>query len=117
DEDVPGRGDNEEDYGAGDGCELGEACDDAAEIAAGEDEVGEDDEDGEDDSDEALGEKIEGAANGEGIAEERVWLGLLRGTAFDQPVTVDGEREPEADHRVGDDDAGEDEDAEAGEKD
>ena len=37
------------------------------------DEVGEDDGDGEDDADEAFGEDVEGAAGGEGVAEEWVW--------------------------------------------
>ena len=47
-------------------------------VAAGEGEVGEDDEDGEDDADEALGEDVEGAAGGEGVAEEWVWVIGLR---------------------------------------
>ncbi len=39
--------------------------------------MGEDDEDGEDDADEALGEDVEGAAGGEGPAEEWV-LGVWK---------------------------------------
>ncbi len=70
DEDVPRGGDEEEDDDAGDGVELADACEDGAEAAAGEGEVGEDDEDGEDDADEALGEDVEGAAGGEEPAEE-----------------------------------------------
>src|SRR5580698_9278128 len=106
--------------------------------------MGQDDEDGEDDADEALGEDVEGAAGGEGLAEEGVWCGSRgRGWSavrfanahlsdnetiakmghpvlwlvglFGEPVAIEGEGEPEADERVGDDDPGEDEDAEAGE--
>jgi len=41
----------------------------------------------------------------------------MRKALFGEPVAVEGEGEPEADHRVGYGDAGEDEDAEAGEED
>ena len=93
--------------------------------------MSEDDEDGKDDADEALGEDVEGTAGGEGVAEEWVWVGgemlgserphdrrdeaapIMGHPNFGEPVTVEGAGEPEADHRVGDDDAGEDEDAEA----
>ena len=80
----------------------------------------EDDDDGEDDADEAFGEDVEGAAGGEGVAEERVARGaectippfamrlrrmghpslwLVRGLLFGEPVGVEGEGEPEADDR------------------
>jgi hypothetical protein len=135
DEDVPGGGDYQEDDEAGDWGELLEAVEDCSCIAASESEVSKDDEDGEDYADEALGEDVEGAAAGEGPAEEWAWSGgkTLGGerphdrrdeaapimghpTLFGEPVAVEGQGEPEADHRVGDGDAGEDEDGEAGEK-
>src|SRR5271155_5563156 len=85
DEDVPRRGDNEEDDDAGDRMELADAGEDAVYIASRECEVGDDDENGEDDADEALGEDVESAASGEGPAEERVWFDWLRGIAFGEP--------------------------------
>ena len=76
DENVPRGGDQKEDDGARDGGELADAGKDGACVAASESEMREDDEDGEDDADEALGEDVQGAAGGEGPAEERVWVGV-----------------------------------------
>ncbi len=112
DEDVPGRGDVEEDGDAGDGVEAAEAGEEVA-WAVDEGEMEEDDGNGEDDADEALGEDIEGAAGGKGVAVEAVGLSEL-GIA---PVGEEGEGDPEADKGVGDGDAGEDEDAEGGQGD
>src|ERR1700733_6355434 len=75
-----------------------------------------DDEEREDDADQAFGEDVQGAAGGESPAEEAVWCGLLGWIAFGQPVAEERQREPEADDCVGNGDAGEDEDAEAGEQ-
>ena len=71
DEDVPGRGNGQEDDGAGDGMELAEAVECGFE-AASEEEMEKDDADGEDDADEALGEDVEGAGGGEEVAVEFV---------------------------------------------
>ena len=77
-----------------------------------------DNEDGEDDADEALGEDVESAADGEAPAEDSAWFMVLQCFGLlGEPVAEDGEGEPEAEVDVGDDDAGEDEDAEAGEQD
>jgi len=103
DENVPGRGDGEEDYSAGDWVELADALDDAVEFAARECEVGKDDEDWEDDADETLGEDVEGAAGGESPAEETAWGRWLGGIPFGQPVAEERKGEPEADECVGDD--------------
>ena len=65
----------------------------AAQVAAREQQVGEDDGDGEDDADEAFGEDVEGAAGGEGVAEEAgSWIrrvaarwGTRLGLCFGEP--------------------------------
>jgi hypothetical protein len=90
--------------------EFAEAGDGGAEASCDE-EVEECDGDGEDEADEALGEDVEGAGCGEGVAVEG-----SRGF-FGMPEGVEGRGGEEAEHRVGDIDAGEDEDAEAGERD
>jgi len=81
--------------------ELADAGEDGAEIAAGEDQVGEDDEDWEDDADEALGEDVDGAADCEEPRQRVAWVGLLNGVGFGDPVEEEGEGEPEADVCVG----------------
>src|SRR5277367_4350977 len=73
DEDVPRGFDGEEDEGAGDWVELANAGDDGAKVAASEGQMRDNDEDGEDNADEALGEDVEGAADGEGPAEDAAW--------------------------------------------
>ena len=117
DEDVPRCGDREKDDGAGDGSELADAGEDGAWVASSQGEVCEDDEDRKDDTDQALSEDIESAGASEGPAEKRMWIGVWRRTAFGEPVAVEGEGEPKADHRIRDEDTREDEDAEAGEED
>ena len=91
-----------------------------------------DDGDGEDEADEAFGEDVEGAGDGEGVAAEaevrthvQSGIRLAQGSCgfavgagefFGAPEEVEGEGGPEADVGVGESDAGEDEDAEAGER-
>src|SRR5215471_10916901 len=104
DEDVPRRGDDEEDRCAGDGVEAQDAGDGSAN-AAGEDEVHRDDGDGEDEADESLGENSEGAGGSAAKAEPARWdipthpspregwgtraLWLI--SLFSEPVAEDGE--------------------------
>ena len=76
DEDMPWGGDCEKDDRAGDGMELANAVEDGEWVSPREGKMGEDDEDRKDDSDEALGENVESAAGGEGVAEDWVGLGL-----------------------------------------
>ena len=109
---MPRGGDQQEDCGACYGVELLDSGNRAA-AAAGCDEVQGDDSDREDEADQALSENSEGAAGGEAEAGRACRLRLLVG----EPVAEDGEGETEADHRVGDGDAGEDEDSEARERD
>ena len=112
---MPRSGDCEKDDGTGDGGELADAGQDGACVAASKSEMCEDDEDRKDDSDETFGEDIHSAGGSEGPAEKRVWIGVWGGIIFGEPVAVEGEGEPKADHRIRDEDTREDEDAEAGE--
>jgi len=68
---VPRCGNGEEDEGAGDGVKFAEAREGASEAVDDEEIEGRDGE-WEDDADEALGEDVEGAAGGEGVAEKAV---------------------------------------------
>ena len=74
DEDVPGRGDGEEDGERRERMELADAGDCGAR-AARQQQVDQDNSDWEDDADQALGEDAEGAADGEGVTEppEILW--------------------------------------------
>jgi hypothetical protein len=78
--------------------ELADAVQDCSRVAACECEVGEDDEDWEDDTDESLGEDVEGAAGGEGPAEDRVRVGVLLGG--DRPHDRRGETAPIMGHPI-----------------
>ena len=72
DQDVPRRGDGEEDGHARKGAQLADARDRCA-WAASQHQVDQNDRDGEDDADQALGQYVEGAAAGEGPAESAAW--------------------------------------------
>ena len=69
-EDVPGRGDREEDEGGGDEVKFL----DKAELT-GDQQVEEDESEGEDEADEALGEEVEGSDGGEREAGEEGGFG------------------------------------------
>jgi len=120
-EDVPWGSDEEEGFERREGVKFAQSMQAAAETAC-EEQVDGDDRYREDDADEAFGEDIEGTGGGEASAEEakmgRVSM-VLVGAAefFGAPEAVEGGREPEADHHVGDGDACEEKNPEAGEQD
>src|SRR5271170_5289304 len=103
-EDVPGRGDGEEEQESGEGAELAPAT-----PGSGENEVGNGGGDEEDGRDEALGEDAE-CERGPHPVNAR---GLAVFEADDEEV--EGERGEEGEQDLGDEDAGEEEGSDAGE--
>src|ERR1700722_6149764 len=91
---------------------LQQATQRSAEASRGE-QIQRDDRKRKDDTDEALGEDVEGDGGIEGPAEQAGWLIL----SFGEEEGVEREREQHADQHVGNVDAREDEDAEAGQRD
>src|ERR1700721_675170 len=79
----------------------------------GQEQKNKDDSDRKNDSDKALGEHTEGTGDSKAPCSCARRLGLLKG----DPEHEHGEREPQANDHVGNEDAGVDEEAEGGEKD
>ena len=117
-EDVPGRGDGEEEEEAGEGPEGAPVA-----VFAGEREVERGGAEEEDERDEAFGEDGEGECSPHGVGVERcdarsrsfasLRMTGMRGATCEEAVERGGEQQREQD--IGDEDAGEEEDAGGGE--
>jgi hypothetical protein len=120
-EDVPRRGDDEEDCQRRPRMQRAQAGDRAAR-AASDQQVEQHDADREDDSDQSLGQHVQRAGQREAEAPGADAIGsgrMVDGSIklFGAPEAEHRKGDPEADARVGNGDAGEDEEAEAGEQD